>query len=827
MKLKIFALLILVATLFTFCGSFPARAEFASPESAENERLSGDTQSKIQDLFNKIETVGSNYNNGGGSAAAYAAIDVGCRAAIDRMLQTRLFNEVKKGLLPKDTLLPNIAKEYLGNKSQELGQTAINNICAALKGDDITKTHSFGKDLRRDLIPRLMSYGQELSKSTGLPFLSRIEIEGGVSDRSLFSSITSVQPIWADKDGKHHAFAQLSYYNTQSEKTDLGFKKQYSTFNAGLAYRHLTLDKKYLYGANIFLDHAPQLNHNRMSFGVDARTSQLAVSANRYFPISGWRKINLYYEERAAAGWDVLVRGQVPQLPSWTASVKGFEWDEQDDGQNLYGVVGSLQYSPVPALAVSVGVRDDSQSKPSLEAAMRFNLRFDQPQDLQWREATALAPVSDFIYEKVQRDNIIRVKQRRGAFSKLTVIQSIGANTAAEALGTSSLFVGQSLLMPVTVTVANTIGAIGRLQFSDGSILTLGQNTQVTIRPDLITLIFGTMQYVSNGTIQNVAVPGGTIILHGTDIDVVSNGVNSSVRVRDGSVDFIGTASGSATLAPEQAAESIAGVIGNLAIGSAGYITHTDTISTKIDRIAAVQEGAKVTPYPYEIPRVISSNMIIGGVIELALRFNDAVTVTGGPPRIAFTINGFSRFANYASGSGTDDLHFTYTNVAADVSATSLTVNGLDKNTGAIMGNGKDAVTTIADVSLSLTGGTVDVTPPSGYAAVFTTAPVNSTNNTAAAFNITGAELGTTYSYSITSSGGGTALTGTGTISSATQSFTGLNVSGLGDGTLTVSVTLTDAGGNAGAVTPGTAIKDIVAPFITSVTAPANATYEP
>ncbi|MEK7802722.1 MAG: inverse autotransporter beta domain-containing protein, partial [Pseudomonadota bacterium] len=368
MKLKLSALLMFLMIL-TFCVTCPARADFSPPESGKSENLSGDTQSKIQDLFNKVEAIGNNYNSGGRSAASYAAIDVGCRAAIDRMLQTHLFNDIKNGFLPKDTAIPNFAKNYLINKSQDLGQMTINNVCAALKGDDVAKPRSFGKDLRHDLIPRLMAYGQELSKSTGLPFLSRLEIQGGINDRSLFSSITSVQPIWADKDDKHHLFAQLSYYNTQSEKTDLGFKKQYSTFNAGLAYRFLTLNKKFLYGANLFVDHAPQLNHNRMSFGVDARTSQLAVSANRYFPLSDWRKINLYYEERAAAGWDVLLRGQIPQLPSWTASIKGFEWDEQDDGQNLYGIVSSLEYSPVPALAMSVGIRDDSQSQPSLEAA--------------------------------------------------------------------------------------------------------------------------------------------------------------------------------------------------------------------------------------------------------------------------------------------------------------------------------------------------------------------------------------------------------------------------------------------------------------------------
>jgi hypothetical protein len=93
-----------------------------------------------------------------------------------------------------------------------------------------------------------------------------------------------------------------------------------------------------------------------------------------------------------------------------------------------------------------------------------------------------------------------------------------------------------------------------------------------------------------------------------------------------------------------------------------------------------------------------------------------------------------------------------------------------------------------------------------GFAVAFTTSPINSGNQTAAAFQITSGIVGDTFSYNITSSGGGGTISGTGTIATATQSVTGIDVSSLGDGSLTVSLTLTSPLG----ATEGTAIAMVV-----------------
>ncbi len=65
-------------------------------------------------------------------------------------------------------------------------------------------------------------------------------------------------------------------------------------------------------------------------------------------------------------------------------------------------------------------------------------------------------------------------------------------------------------------------------------------------------------------------------------------------------------------------------------------------------------------------------------------------------------------------------------------------------------------------------------------------------------FVITDGEAGVTYGWTITSSGGGQ-VSGTGQLSAGTTRVGGLDLSGLGDGTLTVTLSLTDPAGNSAA----------------------------
>lgn len=120
-----------------------------------------------------------------------------------------------------------------------------------------------------------------------------------------------------------------------------------------------------------------------------------------------------------------------------------------------------------------------------------------------------------------------------------------------------------------------------------------------------------------------------------------------------------------------------------------------------------------------------------------------------------------------------------------------------------------------------------DITAPSGYGVNFTTDPINTTNLTAAAFVFSGAEVGATYNYSIDDTNGATpAITGSGSIATATDTISGIDLSSLDDATLTLSVTLTDNSGNTGLHVNDTVVKDTIAPTLAEITAVTTPTVQ-
>ena len=166
------------------------------------------------------------------------------------------------------------------------------------------------------------------------------------------------------------------------------------------------------------------------------------------------------------------------------------------------------------------------------------------------------------------------------------------------------------------------------------------------------------------------------------------------------------------------------------------------------------------------------------------------VDTTGGTPLIWLDFGGDEvRAATYRAGSGTAALEFAYDITAGDFAPSGIVAAGQIELAGG-------AIRDLAGNPLTLS-----FTPPdlSGvrvrtYRPVWTTDPITAANASAAAFEITKAPLGATFAWEITSDGGGS-LSGSGTISAAPHPVTGLNLSALGDGTLTLSLTLTTAAG--------------------------------
>lgn len=169
--------------------------------------------------------------------------------------------------------------------------------------------------------------------------------------------------------------------------------------------------------------------------------------------------------------------------------------------------------------------------------------------------------------------------------------------------------------------------------------------------------------------------------------------------------------------------------------------------------------------------------------------------VVTGTPRIAIDVGGVTRYATYASGSGTATLTFGYPVQAGDFDANGVAlISPLELNGGTVVdlaGNPANALTFTLPDTANLKVQT--------YTAAITTSPITNSNATSIAFTIAKAPTGATFNYTITSSGGSGSVTGSGTISGATHSVSGVNVSALPSGTLTLSVTVSTAAGGTGA----------------------------
>ncbi|WP_268224462.1 MBG domain-containing protein [Sinomicrobium oceani] len=262
-----------------------------------------------------------------------------------------------------------------------------------------------------------------------------------------------------------------------------------------------------------------------------------------------------------------------------------------------------------------------------------------------------------------------------------------------------------------------------------------------------------------------------------------------------------------------------------------GSLTGSETDLAGNARVYAYANGGMIDIGAYEFqgnpePPVVTdvvtpadSTYSAGENLDFTVNFDKNVDVntSGGAPRLSIIIGASTQYANYLSGSGTSSLVYRYTVQSGDQDNDGITVGALETNGGTIQNGNVDADLTLQNVG-STSDIRIDAVVPSGYSVSIDQAQINISNTSAVSFTFAGAEAGATYNYTFTSSGGGTPVTGSGTIITATDRVTGINLSGLGDGTATLSAVLTDAAGNTGASVTDTRIKKVnTAPTVTGV----------
>ena len=347
------------------------------------------------------------------------------------------------------------------------------------------------------------------------------------------------------------------------------------------------------------------------------------------------------------------------------------------------------------------------------------------------------------------------------------------------AAATVRLYVGE------TVVATATADASGAYHFADVDVSAFSGATSFTVRqlvggqesvgsaaltitfdrtaPTLAITSIAT-DNVLDGTeaATDLTIAGTTTAEAGQVVTVTLDG-QSYTGMADANGAWSVTVSSGALAALEDRSYTVSAAVSDIA-GNASSASRTMVVDKTAPPAPAVTTAALTN----------STTPVIAGTAESG----SAVTVTvGGATYITTATNGTWSF-----------------DLATAVPATgtlSLNVNGA--NPVSVVAN--DAAGNVsAPGSQSLV---IDTTAPTATV-LFEDDLIDALEQSSSAFTISSGEAGAAFTWTITSSGGGQ-MTGSGVMTAGTTRVTGLDVSSLGDGTLTLSLGLTDPAGNASA----------------------------
>ena len=270
---------------------------------------------------------------------------------------------------------------------------------------------------------------------------------------------------------------------------------------------------------------------------------------------------------------------------------------------------------------------------------------------------------------------------------------------------------------------------------------------------------------ITSAALTNSITPviGGTAEA-GSSITVTVGGATYSTTAANGgwSIDLATASPTSGTLALDtNGANAVSATARDAAGNVSAPVTQTLTIDTTAPVAPAVTSAALTS----------KAAPVLAGTAEAG----STLTVTVGGATYTTTATG---------GAWSIDL-------ATDTpSAGTLALNANGAN--AVSATARDAAGNVSSAGAQSL--VIDTTAPTATV-LFEDDSIDAVEQSNSAFVISNGEAGAAYNWTITSSGGGQ-VSGSGVLGVGTTRVGGLNLSGLGDGTLSVALSLTDAAGN-------------------------------
>ena len=268
-------------------------------------------------------------------------------------------------------------------------------------------------------INSMVEEGVGITESFLERYFPTVEISyGAAGGEKPTAGLLIVAPLTDKEDIFNTVFTQVSGF----------YQDNRTTLNLGLGYRHITDDKKYLYGINAFYDHEFPYDHGRTSVGVEAMTTMWEVRGNKYWATTDWKTGRRGKQERALDGYDLEAGIPLPYMNWTTVFIKHFKWDAYDGADDLEGQDLSFR-AQFPGFLTGLEVEagrsfyKDYRNESFVKISYNLTEIFKEKKSYRepWFNKTAyrLESVEHKRFEQVRRENLI-VKQTRGSLKVVT-----------------------------------------------------------------------------------------------------------------------------------------------------------------------------------------------------------------------------------------------------------------------------------------------------------------------------------------------------------------------------------------------------------------------
>ncbi|SMN16406.1 Adhesin-like protein [uncultured Candidatus Thioglobus sp.] len=218
-------------------------------------------------------------------------------------------------------------------------------------------------------------------------------------------SIETIQPIKQTKLDTYFWQGRIARDNTTKDET----------LNLGVGYRHLTPNKDWMYGVNLFYDRSNNDKHARTGLGLEALSPDTTLRANYYNSISGVKTISdiagIKTTQEALDGYDVSVEIPIPNAPWVSINAKHFDYDNKDN-DDIKGNTYSIRTNLDSNTEFEIGSTDDNYS--DRQSFAKFSFKFGADNDIATAQnGKTVRNLNNHRLEKVRRNHSIVVSQKK------------------------------------------------------------------------------------------------------------------------------------------------------------------------------------------------------------------------------------------------------------------------------------------------------------------------------------------------------------------------------------------------------------------------------